>query len=1550
MLGTLEFLKRRSEAQLENSSAFGAGSEPPVYIKGKRNGRRPFSLFRYGRAQSGGNTRNAGLQIPERQTHNWALGLLPGRGPNGSTYVLEQFDGDSASCALIRPYFATLCHNDGPFLQRSIAACDLLVLPTPEKIIGLSLQLEQTLEQLQILQGQGQGQGQGRSHGDISKSMPRKLQRLQGTRLQKLKDKLEARKTRLQEAQLLNWQHFARDAFACFEFIQAKRFPESGKRDIQVYCSEPALVALYRQLQIQNSDPRVEAGGVFLDEFKPCRTGESISNLKELCARFPSLQFQGVRTLRQWSCEDIGEDVARTNQDSIPRSFEWGNWDLALVLDSLSRWGIETYYSKLCAYWSGVQVAFVELDLGRNSLLGQRRRPFGLTIEDRGAQAAADREAIVSGRLGSAESSKTLPIDTERTRFYRGVDYLQRLYRWSQSLSQKTRRNDTSSSVSSAEVCLGNLLCLQPVFSAVRSSYKSRDLPGHLLLCRVGPRQLWHLAVAGRKKGLPDCALEFRLARAQAHPTQAGQGQNWDLGQGLTLRSPAMRGISLQYETGLWQELNAAAVVPLQQIVWQREKRIWQNLRQTAQDLAELVPPQQKSFCLLIEREVSQLLGHLEQFEEKREARNGGKLPEICVQKAWRKGLHSRAATQQPLWRLADCRRFWTEFFQRSKDAKHNQKVGIPAFLLWQLWAQLEPNIAHKLRKNKKISRFLKRVRPQFETLLQYLGIVDLWQLRPQLEYRFAGFLRRPIQGAKAWRQMLSREVIGAAQTRLQRILRFVIPLRINERGAYYLWPDWRSALFSCVAGSSSFPEEELMPQLMEQRGIQKREPQDLLARVHKYLSREAQASARVARLEGQLQDFMQCCAKDARLADKWLESLPLEAPPRPPVSGGWKLRILALCQLMLPIIWVEKLRSVAAHLSNYWPGRLQNTFLLAVGVVSHAGQVSADGIRQCGITVLQFVFGHLWHRAALWLERAEQRRIRRLQGHAARVEAKRLATADKLQRKEVASSARRERRAARQESRAVLRREAMAQRKMRQRLKVEVAAARKAQRTQRLRKRLAVRLQSQRQHLQRQEQRQLQLISWMESLHSFWAPFARAARTWSSFYARHQMSVILAASSAVLMLFVLLFVPRGLYRDAAQTLQNMVVRWSQSPAELEGEKLLSLAPPVAIPDLEALAPAARPSAGAEVNGPEVNRAEGPEQETGDKVRAFKAAAKDQNTQNSTGNNSENRAAREPANDLQTMTKMGSQSNDSANSGGTKGEQALSPARGGPLSLPKPAADNTKSQEKKQTEPQAESKNNKLEKSPESGVPKSKPSAASSSDSPAAANARFDEDSEGMGDKEKDKVSGAVKPTDSARSPLAPLDEGKTQKTPEVSIKQDPAALAEGRQEAGDQQTSAKASGGVAPPIITDQGAAAGPGDKAVVDSEQGAEVEAETATPAKPEPAAGNATTKDSEKDEDGAENLAAEAPGALQAEESNEQARDGTVEDADKNELQKEEQEDQNQSQINDTQETGEETEEEVKSPNIELPTGGTVEADRPTDQAVAPVQTNVEPSAAQ
>ena len=294
----------------------------------------------------------------------------------------------------------------------------------------------------------------------------------------------------------------------------------------------------------------------------------------------------------------------------------------------------------------------------------------------------------------------------------------------------------------------------------------------------------------------------------------------------IKFHTPELQALSLKYDH-----------FPTDYIgVWQQEKFLWKNLQQTAALAVRLTTREQKSFFLLIEREIGQFLSYIKQFEEQENN-------ELPVQ-IWRKSLHSKSSVQQPLGK--DARYFWAELFKNSEEAP------FLAVMLWLLWSQLELQVAQKVQRKRPIRRFLQKQQEGFSQLLGELGIERQSYIRPILHYypsvqSFTALLLLPsilfgkseIKGAIAWRTFW-------------RNIHKEWPFRIQKVQIYYYWPTWAEKL-------EQLTTEELPSEL-------------LLKNIKSRIYQEYDIFQRVCSLEQQLQKFEQRSQEEALLAKEWLD------------------------------------------------------------------------------------------------------------------------------------------------------------------------------------------------------------------------------------------------------------------------------------------------------------------------------------------------------------------------------------------------------------------------------------------------------------------------------------------------------------------------------------------------------------------------------------------------------------------------------------------------------------------------------------------------------
>ncbi|WGK70265.1 hypothetical protein P0082_05240 [Candidatus Haliotispira prima] len=840
MPGALESLKQRVEArsgQPPHSGRFAdreadkekqeIGAIPPFPELGEAG----FSYFRYHNpANSGslrqkrqGNKANTAREATDQTKEqniadlrqNWSVELLPGNRRNTSCYVLRQNNGLSGrnGTALLRPSFAALEENYSPALQETLDACEILILPTPDEIVGLSLQLERAeLERAELARAES-----ARSKGTHK-----------GAHAEQQKLRSQKGKQYLQRGLHKAWAEYAQDMFAVFAFLASKQEPDqfrSGEK-LRAYCSEPTIFSLYDHLTVLGSGARPD-GESLLPEFRAHRRSDLGLALRELHQHFPQMEFESLHTLRHSDLEPEQQLAVPAENRDLPsgggsgwdkspkeegqhsaKSFRWGAWSLALVLEPAKWLGTDVVCSKLCAYQAGEQPVFVDFELGRRNLLTKKKYHYeeSANRQDAGPDTHDFRSAE---KQAQKHGQKQNP----------GRHRLQHWYNWARNLHNKTKESQISHFT---EARISSLLGLQPLMLPA-----DRNLPEGLGFCRfriVGRKRLGRALlqanIAWRKKGWQDFWQQTRSKLTGAKLTGAGAGSRdryvkpakyelqgqfaWThtcmpvlrpAGQKsavspqeggreeiffLEIRSPALQSTALQYHeellrashgidngtTGVDTSLVAGKVgrqetgafVGQCLAVWQQEKALWQNFLSAATDCVQVAGPRQKSFCLVIEREIRHFLSHLGRLEEQVQSGRGfavagltealgtdkstdtandgqsedGEVPENIRPRVWRKGIHSKPAALKPLSCAADAKCFWTEFFRAG-----SQSQTFPSILLWNLWAQLEPRLAEKLRHHHKIAGFLRRHEPEFELFLRHLGVQRSWNIRPVLCYSF---------------------------------------------------------------------------------------------------------------------------------------------------------------------------------------------------------------------------------------------------------------------------------------------------------------------------------------------------------------------------------------------------------------------------------------------------------------------------------------------------------------------------------------------------------------------------------------------------------------------------------------------------------------------------------------------------------------------------------------------------------------------------------------------------------------------------------------------
>ena len=486
--------------------------------------------------------------------------------------------------------------------------------------------------------------------------------------------------------------------------------------------------------------------------------------------------------------------------------------------------------------------------------------------------------------------------------------------------------------------------------------------------------------------------------------------------------------------------------------------------------------------------------------------------------------------------------------------------------LLWALWAQLEPRLANKLQKKRKIKEFLRKHNKGFTQLLQQIGAERQCFLRPLLlvphRYRhpiqllewlsskFSPLFRQffgnktPIQGTKAWRKLWEQmpALSSQAKPKVQLYPKFSAELAFR-------WPNWKEQI-----------ERQLAPSIHTSAEISP------LTHIEARFFQQRQQAQRIAQLKQQLQQFQQHCAHNQHqisalqqyqpnktalfsLARKFLkEHLP---------SFFKSPRIFMACKMFF-----HSWRGAQNWKPGFW--------WLGVKACGHLVHRLSGGLYRYFTYSLYAAMQLLWQSAAHWqsqnrqrqqraarrteerLYQKEQRRRYKKAVQEQRREYKAVRSAAKKEQKQLATQAAQQRR----ELSAAIRREA----------KQERCAARLAliaEATQRLRER---NFQQQNALLERQKarraaielrhaklqqlrlQRQKQFVAiwtlYRKSMQS--AAFVRNRlvdfghfitqnqnRSLRSFYRRNRRMLIPSASIAAVVTIFALFIPKALYTDA---------------------------------------------------------------------------------------------------------------------------------------------------------------------------------------------------------------------------------------------------------------------------------------------------------------------------------------------------------------------------------------------------------------------------------
>ncbi len=995
MQGALKLLKQHSEKQ-----------EFLLYQQNMA----PFTQFRYS------------VQNTESVSSSWSARLLPGYNTFSSCYILRQRN----ATVLLNPCFETLKENYSPTLQNELESCQLLILPTPKKVIGLYLKLEQIQQNLF-------------------------QQQEKQTKLSQNKVKKLERKKQLFQQQLHTvWATFAQNICTTFDFIRAKQ--QSPAKKLQVYCSEPVVFNLYNYL----TDNQIQ----------PYHNSELAGALHYLHKNFDFLQFHSLYTLRYQDEQNtdtlnISEITQNTTENlskmQSSHSFQWRGWNFALVLEP-NRWG-GIYYSKICAYLENEQL-FINIELNRS--------------KDKYLYIPKKIQSKLEPKFTSWVKNKHDFVATQTSRLLGLQPFL---------------LPDNGELPKSIGLC--QFRCIRSTF--IRKFFS----PFAKRIYQRANKHAWNNSQS--KRFLP---LSLIVSTSTKQPSQfILQGQFVWLQSGsqnatpLKFDSASLQTISLQYQGGI-------------QGAWPKEKSLWQNLQQTAANIAQIATTQQKSFCLLVEREATYFLSHTGLLEEEQE--------NTQFTKPWRKGFHSKTTMQQPL--SLNAKFFWSEFFQHSKHS------SFPAILLWHLWSHLEPAIAKKIQRKRKIAQFLRSQQPDFERLLQLFGIECQWSTRPIMYYKpslktLAELLRLPkvllgnnkIEGAQAWRKFWLN-------------IHKEHPVTVKQTKIYYYWPNWHEKL------------EQLAGACNEQ----------LLENLKQRLQKETMAYLRVYNLETQLRKFQQRCQRDKHFAEELLNYQQVQ-------QHRSKLIWQFIRRSWQPyfVLWTNK----ASHLKT----KIRGTWLITTEIMTslQLWHVVANIYRNI-LHIMSAMTKRVVQNYQVRQGLAKQAKLQKLQKYTVQTEVKRQAKAEAIREQEAFIAARHEHRTPKQEA-AITRRMARQEHQMIiQQQRQKKAAARINQKTLQLRERTMAQQRRkarqttarvhnmQRLRSQRQEHLQLLWAHWNDRYEIILSPFKKRTRSWLKFYRNHRTIAVTAISTISFALVAIFFVPNEIYNDLWRAV------WKVTPNALE--------------------------------------------------------------------------------------------------------------------------------------------------------------------------------------------------------------------------------------------------------------------------------------------------------------------------------------------------------------------------------------------------------------